>query len=39
MSGKQVQNIDDLLEIDLSTATFEQMQDALLKITEAMRSK
>ncbi len=39
MSGKKIQIIDNLLEIDLSTATSGQMQDALLKIIEAMRSK
>ena len=37
MSGKQVQTIDDLIELDLSTATFEQKQEAILRITQSMR--
>lgn len=37
MKGKQVQTIDDFIELDLSTATFEQKQEAILRITQSMR--
>lgn len=37
MKGKQVQTIDEFIELDLSTATFEQKQEAILRITQSMR--